>query len=169
MRRRARQFLCRSINVAAPRPALNAARQDAGAVGAVFTETNSPTGNSVVAFSRAADGSRSGAPHSNIRPPPVGRRARGRGGGGATTGDSACVSARWQVFDVSRQLPQPAYGTLALRAEWTDPSERYTIAISGTNVTNTRYYNQASQSGSFGVSATYGPPPMIEGSLRIRL
>ena len=31
-------------------------------------------------------------------------------------------------------VPQKAYATLDLRAAWTDPKDRYTIALAGKNV-----------------------------------
>ncbi|WP_334183767.1 TonB-dependent receptor [Novosphingobium sp.] len=45
-------------------------------------------------------------------------------------------------FDPEQQFKQKGYGVLALRAEWTDPSDRYTVAVFGDNVTNTRYRTQ---------------------------
>ncbi|TCM14608.1 iron complex outermembrane receptor protein [Novosphingobium sp. PhB165] len=45
-------------------------------------------------------------------------------------------------FDPSEQFKQKGYEVLALRAEWTDPSDRYTVAVFGDNVTNRRYSTQ---------------------------
>jgi iron complex outermembrane receptor protein len=45
-------------------------------------------------------------------------------------------------FDPEQQFKQNAYELLSLRAEWTDPSERYKVAIFGDNVTNKRYQTQ---------------------------
>ncbi|WP_243692773.1 TonB-dependent receptor [Novosphingobium sp. ST904] len=45
-------------------------------------------------------------------------------------------------FDPSEQFRQKGYEVLALRAEWTDPSDRYTVAVFGDNVTNRRYRTQ---------------------------
>ena len=39
------------------------------------------------------------------------------------------------------QFLQPAYFTLAVRAQWTDPSKKYFAALYGDNVTNDRYRN----------------------------
>jgi iron complex outermembrane receptor protein len=45
-------------------------------------------------------------------------------------------------FDPSQQFKQKAYEVLSLRAAWLDPSERYTVAVFGDNVTDNRYQSQ---------------------------
>jgi len=55
------------------------------------------------------------------------------------------------------QFKQGAYETLSLRAEWTDPSENYSIALYGDNVTNSRFINQATFS-NFGIGSTWNEP-----------
>ena len=50
------------------------------------------------------------------------------------------------------QFLQPSYNTLALRAEWKDPSEHYTVAVYGDNVTSERYRTQI-QYNAFGIGA----------------
>jgi iron complex outermembrane receptor protein len=45
-------------------------------------------------------------------------------------------------FDPEQQFRQNGYEVLALRAEWTDPSDRYTVALFGDNVTGKRYRTQ---------------------------
>ncbi|HEX7852174.1 MAG TPA: TonB-dependent receptor [Sphingobium sp.] len=45
-------------------------------------------------------------------------------------------------FDPSQQFRQKPYETLSLRAEWIDPSQKYTLAVYGDNVTNRRYQSQ---------------------------
>jgi iron complex outermembrane receptor protein len=45
-------------------------------------------------------------------------------------------------FDPSEQFRQKGYEVLSLRGEWTDASNRYTIAVYGDNVTNRRYRTQ---------------------------
>jgi iron complex outermembrane receptor protein len=45
-------------------------------------------------------------------------------------------------FDPSEQFRQKGYEVLSLRGEWTDASNRYTIAVYGDNVTNRRYQTQ---------------------------
>ena len=45
-------------------------------------------------------------------------------------------------FDPEQQFRQKGYEVLALRAEWTDASDRYSVAVFGDNVTNSRYQTQ---------------------------
>jgi iron complex outermembrane receptor protein len=45
-------------------------------------------------------------------------------------------------FDPAEQFRQNAYEVLSLRAEWTDPSDHFSVAIFGDNVTNKRYQTQ---------------------------
>lgn len=70
-------------------------------------------------------------------------------------------------YDYAEQIPQNAYGTLDLRVEWTDPSERYTFAVAGRNVTDTTYTVQGGHN-TFGIGAVYGAPATVEGSVRVR-
>ena len=55
------------------------------------------------------------------------------------------------------QFPQKGYATLALRGQWTDPSDRFTVALWGDNVTNTRY-KTAMQYGTLGIGANWNKP-----------
>jgi iron complex outermembrane receptor protein len=64
-------------------------------------------------------------------------------------------------FDSSEQFKQDAYELLSLRAEWTDPSDRYTVALFADNVTNEEYRSQVlpQQMGAlsmWGTPATFG-------------
>jgi iron complex outermembrane receptor protein len=70
-------------------------------------------------------------------------------------------------FDTSQQFPQSSYSLLGLRAEWTDPSERFTLALYGDNVTDTHYVRQI-QMNVFGIGAVWGPPATVNGSIRVR-
>ena len=45
-------------------------------------------------------------------------------------------------FDPEQQFKQKGYEVLSLRAQWTDPTETYTVAAFGDNVTNSRYQTQ---------------------------
>ena len=45
-------------------------------------------------------------------------------------------------FDPSQQFRQEDYAQLTLRAQWVDPSNHYTIAVYGDNVTDKRYRTQ---------------------------
>jgi iron complex outermembrane receptor protein len=58
------------------------------------------------------------------------------------------------------QFLQPGYATLALRAEWLDPSRRYTVAVYGDNVTDQRYRTQV-QYNSFGIGASWSAPASV--------
>ncbi|WP_436054352.1 TonB-dependent receptor [Phenylobacterium sp. LjRoot225] len=71
-------------------------------------------------------------------------------------------------FDASNQFPQKGYTTLSLRAEWTDPSQRYTLAVFGDNVTNERYRIQG-LAGGFGVGSVWNYPTTYGVSVRARL
>jgi iron complex outermembrane receptor protein len=70
-------------------------------------------------------------------------------------------------FDTSDQYSQGAYNTLALRAQWTDPSDRYTFAIYGDNLTNDHYRTQILEA--VGVGQTWSAPLTFGGSIRIKL
>jgi len=45
-------------------------------------------------------------------------------------------------FDPEQQFKQNGYALLSLRAEWSDPSDRFTLAVFGDNVTDKRYQTQ---------------------------
>jgi iron complex outermembrane receptor protein len=60
-------------------------------------------------------------------------------------------------FDSSKQFVQPSYEVLALRAQWVDPSERYTFAVFGDNLTNQRYRTQV-LSNTLGIGAIWNSP-----------
>jgi len=70
-------------------------------------------------------------------------------------------------FDTSQQFGEDGYQTLGLRAEWTDPTERYTFAVYGDNVTDTKY-RATSIYGTFGVGALWGAPATVGASVRAR-
>jgi iron complex outermembrane receptor protein len=55
------------------------------------------------------------------------------------------------------QFLQPAYFTLAVRAQWTDPSKKYYAAVFGDNVTNDRYRTQVQYNG-FGIGGGWSAP-----------
>lgn len=71
-------------------------------------------------------------------------------------------------FDTVEQFSQPGYATLALRAEWTDPSERFTFGVSGNNVTDKAYLIVASAN-SAGIASAYGAPATVEGYIRFKM
>ena len=45
-------------------------------------------------------------------------------------------------FDPEQQFKQGGYALLSLRAQWTDPGKRFTVALFGDNVTDKRYQTQ---------------------------
>jgi iron complex outermembrane recepter protein len=64
-------------------------------------------------------------------------------------------------FDPSQQFSQDAYTLLGLRAQWLDPSEHYTVAVYGDNVTNKRYrtivsFNTLGIGNAWSAPATWG-------------
>lgn len=88
-------------------------------------------------------------------------------GGGALTLSGTLFYTSKIYYGVLEQIPEDAYATLDLRAEWTDPTERYTLAVAGTNVTDTHYLSQVSQTG-LGIGANWAPPAQVEASVRVR-
>ena len=71
-------------------------------------------------------------------------------------------------FDSSEQFEQPAYSTLDLRAEWTNPSGLLSIAVYGNNVTDTRYLTQV-LGNTFGIGAVWNEPANFGVSFKVRL
>jgi iron complex outermembrane receptor protein len=66
-------------------------------------------------------------------------------------------SSKFHFGPAGTQFLQPAYQTLALRAQWTDPSDRYSVALWGDNVTNSRYRTGA-QYTNFGIGSNWNKP-----------
>ncbi len=60
-------------------------------------------------------------------------------------------------YDPEQQFKQKAYALTSLRAQWTDPSERYTLAVYGDNVTNVRYQSQVLFN-TLGIGSVWAPP-----------
>ena len=55
------------------------------------------------------------------------------------------------------QFKQDGYETLSLRAQWSDPTDRFYVALWGDNVTDSVYYT-AAQYSNFGIGANYSKP-----------
>jgi iron complex outermembrane receptor protein len=70
-------------------------------------------------------------------------------------------------FDSSNNFPQKGYEILSLRAEWTDPSRKYTLAIFGDNLTDSEYRVQG-EAGSFGNASVWGYPATVGASIRAK-
>jgi iron complex outermembrane receptor protein len=71
-------------------------------------------------------------------------------------------------FDPADQFSQAAYETLGVRAEWTDPSDRYSIALYGDNVTDKRYITQVLGAAT-AINAYWNPPATVGVSLRAKV
>jgi iron complex outermembrane receptor protein len=71
-------------------------------------------------------------------------------------------------FDTVQQFSQKGYATVGLRAQWTDPSSRFTIGVAGNNVTNNHYLIVASPN-SAGIASSYGAPATAEGFIWVNL
>ena len=64
-------------------------------------------------------------------------------------------------FDPSEQFKQDGYEIVSLRAQWVDPSKRYTIAVFGDNITDKRFrtqvlFNTLGIGGTWNAPVTYG-------------
>lgn len=60
-------------------------------------------------------------------------------------------------FDPEQQFRQDPYALLSLRVQWVDPSERFTLAVFGDNVTNKRYQTQVLFN-TLGIASVWSPP-----------
>lgn len=60
-------------------------------------------------------------------------------------------------FDSSNLYKQDAYDLLSMRAEWTDPSGHYSVAVFGDNLTDKEYRNQVLPQ-YYGALSTWGAP-----------
>jgi len=63
-------------------------------------------------------------------------------GGGELSLSGNLYHSSTVFFDPAHQFPQGAYDIASARVEWTDPSERYTIAIYGDNLLDEKYLTQ---------------------------
>jgi iron complex outermembrane recepter protein len=66
------------------------------------------------------------------------------------------------------QFKQGGYETLTLRAQWTDPSDKYYVALWGDNVTDSKYYTQAQYS-NFGIGGNWAKPVTFGVELGLKL
>lgn len=90
----------------------------------------------------------------------------GLGGGEAMISGNFYYSSSYYL-DTSQQFRQSDYATLDLRAEWTDPSEHYTLALYGTNVTDKRYLLQVGMN-NFGIGGLWSAPATYGASIKAR-
>ena len=70
-------------------------------------------------------------------------------------------------FDSAEEVKQKSYATLGLRAEWTDPSDRFSVAIYGDNLTAKRYLTQALLE-TFSTPTSWSPPATWGAEVRFR-
>ena len=91
----------------------------------------------------------------------------------ALGGGRAAFSGNWFhtsriYFDPARQFPQEGYDLFGAKVEWTDPSDRFTIAVFAENLSDKRYRVQANAN-TFGVASVWGTPRTIGVSLRAKV
>ncbi|MEO5586399.1 MAG: TonB-dependent receptor [Novosphingobium sp.] len=79
------------------------------------------------------------------------------GGGKLVLSGNLAYSSTVYAGPSGIQFPQAGYENLALRAEWTDASDRFTIGVFGDNVTNKRYRTQV-QYANNGIGANWNKP-----------
>jgi len=79
------------------------------------------------------------------------------GGGELTLSGNLAYSSKFYFGPSGIQFPQKGYETLSLRAQWTDPTDRFSVAAYGDNVTNSRYLTQV-QYASYGLGANWNKP-----------
>ena len=70
-------------------------------------------------------------------------------------------------FDTYETYEEDAYQLLSLRAEWVDPSERYTLAVYGDNLTDEEYRNQVLPQ-FYGALTTWGAPRTVGVSVGVK-
>ena len=97
----------------------------------------------------------------------AGARYRADAGGGKLVLSGSLTYTSSFYFDTSQQFRQSGYALLGARAEWTDPSDRFTLAVYGENLTNKKYYQQI-LAGQFAVQSTWGYPVTYGASVRVR-
>jgi iron complex outermembrane receptor protein len=90
--------------------------------------------------------------------------------GGGELGLSGNLYHSSEVFfgPSGTQFRQGSYQTLALRAAWTDPTERFTVALWGENVTNSRF-RESAQYTNYGIGANWNKPATYGVEIRARM
>ncbi len=79
------------------------------------------------------------------------------GGGNLVLSSNLYYSSKFFFGPSGIQFPQKGYEVLSLRAQWSDASDRYSVALWGDNVTNNRYVTQV-QYNNFGIGSTWSAP-----------
>lgn len=70
-------------------------------------------------------------------------------------------------FDAANQFSQGGYEIVSARIEWTDPTDRWTMAVFGDNLLDEKYFTQL-QVGTAAAGVIYGEPVSYGASLRFR-
>lgn len=78
------------------------------------------------------------------------------GGGKLTLSGNLYLTSSF-YFDPEQQFKQNGYELLSLRAEWTDASDRFSLAVFGDNVTDKRYQSQVLFN-TLGIGSVWAPP-----------
>lgn len=86
-------------------------------------------------------------------------------GGSLVISGNAYYSSKF-YFDGSEDTEEGSYTTLGLRTAWTNPSNRYTVAVYGDNLTDEAYRVQANETFS-GMSTIWAPPRTVGVSLKL--
>ena len=90
------------------------------------------------------------------------------GGGNLALSGNLYYSSSFFFGPSGIQFRQDGYEVLSLRAEWTDPSDRYSIALWGENVTDSRYQTQV-QFNQPGIGANWSKPVTYGVELGVKL
>ena len=90
------------------------------------------------------------------------------GGGNLALSGNLYYSSSFFFGPSGIQFQQDGYEVLSLRAEWTDPSDRYSIALWGENVTDSRYQTQV-QFNQPGIGANWSKPVTYGVELGVKL
>lgn len=97
-----------------------------------------------------------------------GQYETGLGGGKLALSGNLYYSSSYFFGPSGIQFKQNGYETLSLRAQWTDPSDRYYVALWGDNVTDSRYRTQVTF-GDFGIGSAFNDPVTYGIELGIKL
>jgi iron complex outermembrane recepter protein len=80
------------------------------------------------------------------------------GGGDLTLSGNVYYTSSF-YFDPAQQFEQEDYALLSLRAQWTDASDRFTLAVFGDNLTDKRYRTQVLFN-TLGIGSVWSSPAM---------
>ncbi len=78
-------------------------------------------------------------------------------GGSLALSGNLYYTSRFYFGPSGTQFAQKGYEVLALRAQWTDASDKFSLAVFGDNVTNSRYRTQV-LSNNFGIGNVWSAP-----------